>query len=251
VAKTPSSDRRAVVDQMRGAQRGSERGRGLAIVGVSIAVALAIVGSALWFGSAVPYVSREWYDNREFAALAVDEIGAPASACGEITKKPAEGNNDHVEPGTEVEYPHSPPAFGTHWSDWEEMDRKLYTAEDRPGLGKLVHNLEHGYTLLWYDETAAADPAMMDDIEAIASKYRGTDNMRLKLKAVPWLESDGKAFPEGQHVALTHWSAGGVGESATGVQVGVWQYCSAPSGAALKQFMADYPYLDSPEPNAM
>jgi hypothetical protein len=36
-----------------------------------------------------------------------------------------------------------------------------------------------------------------------------------------------------------------------GEQVGVWQYCSAPSGAALETFMKDYPYLDSPEPDAM
>lgn len=31
-------------------------------------------------------------------------------------------------------------------------------------------------------------------------------------------------------------------------QVGVWQYCSAPSGAALEAFMEEYPYTDSPEP---
>jgi hypothetical protein len=33
--------------------------------------------------------------------------------------------------------------------------------------------------------------------------------------------------------------------------VGVFQYCSKPSGAALKTFMLDYPYTDSPEPDAM
>ncbi len=31
-------------------------------------------------------------------------------------------------------------------------------------------------------------------------------------------------------------------------QVGVWQYCSEVSGEALNDFMLDYPYLDSPEP---
>ena len=34
-------------------------------------------------------------------------------------------------------------------------------------------------------------------------------------------------------------------------QVGVWQYCSDVSGAALETFMEDYPYMDSPEPNAV
>jgi hypothetical protein len=28
----------------------------------------------------------------------------------------------------------------------------------------------------------------------------------------------------------------------------VWQYCSDVSGAALDQFMEDYPYMDSSEP---
>ncbi len=31
----------------------------------------------------------------------------------------------------------------------------------------------------------------------------------------------------------------------------MWQYCTDFSGAALEQFMLDYPYLDSPEPDAM
>jgi hypothetical protein len=34
-------------------------------------------------------------------------------------------------------------------------------------------------------------------------------------------------------------------------QVGVWQYCGAPSGEVVDQFVKDYPYTDSPEPGAM
>ena len=250
MAKSSSADRRARVQQLQAEQRGS-RGRGILIVGFCTVIALALVGSTLWFSSGVPYVSRQWWDNREFRSLAVEQIGAPASACGEITSKPANGNNDHVPEGTPMTYPDSPPAFGTHWGIWEEMDRKFYTADDRPPLGKLVHNLEHGYTLLWYDDTVAADSTEMDDIKAIADKYAGTDNFRLKFKAVPWTSEDGDPFPDGQHIAFTHWTNGGVGQDATGEQEGVWQYCSAPSGAALKSFMEEYPYLDSPEPNAM
>jgi hypothetical protein len=222
VAKKQGTDRREVVDQMRSQQRRAERSRSLAVVGGSVLVAVAIIGAALWFGSGVPGVSQKWYDEREFRNLAVDDIGAPPSVCGEITTKPANGNQQHVDPGTALSYPDSPPAFGEHFSDWETMDRKLYTSEDRPPLGKLVHNLEHGYTILWYDQTAAEDSAMMADIEAIADKYRGTDNFRLKFKAAPWLADDGAAFPEGQHVAFTHWSAGGTGQAATGEQLGVW-----------------------------
>jgi hypothetical protein len=33
--------------------------------------------------------------------------------------------------------------------------------------------------------------------------------------------------------------------------VGVFQYCSAPSGEALEEFMKQYPYMDSPEPTVL
>ena len=50
------------------------------------------------------------------------------------------------------------------------------------------------------------------------------------------------------HVALTHWSMGGTNGNPEG-QHGVWQYCKDVSGEVVEQFMDDYPYTDSPEPN--
>ena len=38
-----------------------------------------------------------------------------------------------------------------------QSTRKFYTSDDRPAVATLVHNLEHGFTLLWYDETIADD----------------------------------------------------------------------------------------------
>ena len=66
---------------------------------------------------------------------------------------------------------------------------------------------------------------------------------------MPWTSEDGKSFPKGQHVALTHWSAGGAGNTEVSEQLGAWQYCSEFSGEALSSFMEEYPYFDSPEPN--
>jgi hypothetical protein len=251
VAKTPKptparpgrgADRRAVVDQLRSKQRRADRRRNVMIVGVCVVIALLIVGAAAY------RPIKEWWDLRQFEDIALAELGAPASVCQDVTTAPATGNQEHVEEGTELDYPDSPPATGRHYPTWEPMGRTFYSPGDRPEVGYLVHNLEHGYTVLWYDETAAGDPATMDEIRAIAEKFRGdTDNFRLKFKAAPWLESDGAAFPEGQHVALTHWS---VGDGEEGGQVGVTQYCSEPSGAALEAFMEDYPYTDSPEPLA-
>lgn len=246
MAKQAQTERQAVLDQLKSKQKSADRRRGFVIVGVCIVVAVLIVGVA-----AYRPIKNAW-DLRQFRNVALGDIGAPASVCGEVTTKPATGNQQHVSETQEMFYPDSPPAFGEHYASPDSMERKLYTADDRPKLGTLVHNLEHGYTLLWYDETVAADSEQMNQLRGIADKMAGTSNLRFKFKAVPWLESDGAPFPDGKHVALTHWSIGGADKDPAGdEQVGVWQYCSAVSGEALGSFMTKYPYMDSPEPGAM
>lgn len=243
MAKPAKTERQKVIDDIRSQQKGAERRRGLMIVGVCAVVAVLIIGAAAY----API--RDWWELRQFRDLGLSKIGAPASACEKVETKPATGSQDHVQPGTPIPYPDSPPAFGTHYDVWDEIGRKLYTAEDRPELGELVHNQEHGYTLLWYDETIAADDEAMQELRAIADKFDGDDeNYRNKFKVVPWTSDDGKPFPDDQHIAITHWSVSGEGEEE---QLGVWQYCGEVSGAALEDFMAEYPYTDSPEPNAI
>ncbi|MBZ5734217.1 DUF3105 domain-containing protein [Nocardioides sp. TRM66260-LWL] len=254
MAKKPAkSDRQQVIDEIRRKQRRTERGRGLAIVGVCALVALAIVGATAY------RPVKDWYDGRKFDSVALQEVGAPASDCQKVTEKKADGNQQHVPEGTPVTYTTAPPAFGPHWNVAnvapDPMARKLYTGTDRPALEALVHNLEHGYTVLWYDQTIADDATQMGYLRAIADKLGGTTNQRTKFKAVPWLstDEDGKAFPDGQHVALTHWTGAvdAQGQADVASQKGVFQYCSQVSGAALKTFMDDYPYFDSPEPYGM
>ena len=241
-SKSAKSDRQARIDAIRGQQQSAERRRGLMIVGVCVVVALLIVGAAAY------QPIKNWWDQRQFNSLELSSIGAAASVCQDVETKAASGSSDHVEPGTDIPYEDTPPAFGTHYDVWAEMERKFYTTGDRPDVGELVHNLEHGYTLLWYDETIAEDDPAMDTLRGIAAKFTDDDNFRNKFKAVPWTSEDGGEFPEGQHIAFTHWSVGGDGDP-SGEQTGVWQYCSEPSGEALETFMLDYPYTDSPEPD--
>jgi hypothetical protein len=240
VAKQQKTERQAKIDAIRKQQKSAEKRRGLMIVGVCAVVALLIVGAAA-YGPI-----KNWWDVRQLRDLDLGTIGAPASVCQEVQEKSATGSGDHVEPGTDIPYEDAPPAFGTHYDVWADIERKFYTDGDRPDVGELVHNLEHGYTLLWYDDTIADDGQAMDDLRAIASKFTDDDNLRNKFKIVPWTSDDGDAFPDGQHLAFTHWSIGGDGEVA-GDQFGITQYCSEPSGAAVEEFMKEYPYTDSPE----
>ncbi|MEQ6902873.1 DUF3105 domain-containing protein [Nocardioides sp. YIM 152588] len=246
--KTAKSDRQKVIDDIRRSQRNAEKRQGRIIVVVCVAIALVIVGLA-----AYPAVSG-WLDRQQYKDKALAEIGASADVCEPVVTRSAEGNQDHVTEGTPVDYEFAPPAFGAHWNVGGgvapvSIDRRFYEAGDRPPLEALVHNLEHGFTVLWYDETAAEDDSTMATIKSIASTLDVNDtNNRYSFIAVPWTSEDenGASFPDGQHIAFTHWTAKG-GKSGD-KQQGVWQYCSEPSGAALDRFMKDYPYTDAPEP---
>lgn len=244
MAKSDKTERRAAVDLIRQQQKRADKRQGTIIVGVCVVIGLVIIGLTAY------RPVKDWWDLRQFNDLNLEEIGAPASVCGDITTKKASGTQQHVAAGTPVAYADAPPAFGEHEEVPDSMERKLYTESDRPRVEMLVHNMEHGYTILWYDETIADDSDQMLVLQGIRDKMLGTSNMRLKFKAVPWTKDDGKAFPDGQHVAFTHWAKESKEEGAKEDEaVGVWQYCSEPSGEALNDFMLEYDYTNSPEPN--
>jgi hypothetical protein len=238
----PSSkdrDRRAVVERMRREQQRAERRRTIAVISACVVVGLVIIGFA-----AVPLLKQQRQSSKPLADLGVS---ATSATCQDVTKRKASGNQEHKPEGTTIDYPDAPPAFGPHYPVTAPFGRKFYTAKDRPDLPYLVHNLEHGYTLLWYDETVAGNDTQLAAVKAIAAKFDGTKPTD-KFIAVPWTSKDGAAFPKGMHVALTHWSVGG--DPAKPDQEGVWQYCAAPSGSVVGTFTKDYPYSDSPEPSA-
>jgi hypothetical protein len=246
-SRTARKERQRVIEEMRAKQKAAERRRGGIIVAVCVLVAVGIIVAAAW-GPVVDHFRQQKY-----AGKALEQIGSSAAVCQKPVTKPATGNQQHLPDGSPISYSDNPPAFGEHYIDPDPMARKFYTSQDRPALGTLVHNEEHGYTILWYDDSVAGDSDQMAQIRAIADKFAGTGDQRDKFKAVPWSQDDGDPFPGDQHVAFTHWSVGGTANAAAGnaKQVGVWQYCSSTSGAALKTFMLDYPFSDSPEPNGM
>ncbi len=174
--KSTKSDRQAVIDEIRKKQKGAEKRRGFAIVGVCSLVALLIVVAAAY------RPVKNWWDLRKFNGLDLASIGAPASVCDKVTTKQADGNQQHVPTGTQVTYSTAPPAFGSHWNEAgpnqapAPFNRKFYTEKDRPELEALVHNLEHGYTILWYDESIADDADELNIIEGIADKFRANDD---------------------------------------------------------------------------
>jgi hypothetical protein len=99
-----------------------------------------------------------------------------------------------------------------------------------------VHNLEHGYTIAWYDPKI--DSTQLATLKDLAGLLRGKPQYT-KFIAAPWDVSRG-AFPAGRPIALSHWG---------GQNKGYRQFCGLASGAAIVTFMNNHPATDTPEPN--
>jgi cytoskeletal protein RodZ len=239
VGKSQKTARRELIEKMQRDQARADKRRTILIVATAVVVGLGIIAFP-----AVQLIQQSIEKNRTIA-----DIGAAASAasCDAPTETAASGTQQHVAEGTKVTYSTSPPTSGQHYPVWAQFGKTFYDKSDRPAIGNLVHNLEHGYTILWYNDTAAADKKQTDVIEQIA-KGKLPAETNGKFIAAPYHADDGKAWPAGKNIAFTHWDGGGGDEAK---QKGHLQYCGSVSGEALADFMKKYPALDSPEPNGM
>lgn len=199
-------------------------------------VALGILAVAV-----IPLINESRENDRPYTDFGVS---AAEAQCDQVTSDPVETAN-HVEAGTPVTYATVPPTGGDHWNPPSGLPSPdFYTAADRPALELLVHNMEHGYTVVWYDSTITGDQLNM--LRDLADRVRNDDGRR-KFIVTSWDDSRG-AFPEGKHIALTHWTGQGEGAGAAGV--GHRQLCGQISGEAVDQFMTQFPFSDAREPNA-
>ncbi|MGI8458474.1 MAG: DUF3105 domain-containing protein [Propionibacteriaceae bacterium] len=173
-------------------------------------------------------------------------VSMAAASCDPIVSNPATGNQNHVAEGTKVNYDRLPPDSGPHYPSPAAITKKFYTVADRPEVETIVHNLEHGYTVVWYRADLGGD--QLAALEGIAKTFGG-QTQEDKFIAAPWSESDGGPFPAGKNVVLTRWTADPQNPADTAKQLGVRESCGAVSGEAVKDFMTKYPYTSSPEPN--
>ena len=223
-----------MIEKMQRDQARTDRNRTILIVVASIVVGLAIIA----------YPAIRLIQDSRTKNQAITELGVAASAasCDAPTNDEAGGTQDHKPDGTVINYSVSPPSSGSHYAVWAPFNKKFYTLDDRPPIPNLVHNLEHGYTILWYKEALPKD--QIDQIEKV-SKAKLPDSSGGKFIAAPFRETDGKPWPDGKNIAFSHWSGNTSGQDKA---FGHRQFCAAVSGDALKQFMDKYPSTDAQEP---
>lgn len=220
-------DRKARVAEMRRQQRAAEKRKTFLVIGLAVVLGLGLVAAA-----AVPLVQRE---RNKPANQPLSAFGVPAAqaSCDPATTDPATGGNDHKPVGTKITYAQVPPSSGPHYPS-PALGKTFYTAADRPPVEQLVHNLEHGYTVLWYDDTITG--ATLTQVQKLATKLAAENGG--KFIATAWNTADG-AFPAGKHVAVSHWSK----------TAGHRLLCGQLSGEAVGSFLKQFPSSDSPEPN--
>lgn len=96
---------------------------------------------------------------------------------------------DHVQEGVDPgPYNTDPPTSGPHYA--ESLDAGFYEQRDVDAMtpypvGYLVHNLEHGYIIFWYNCAALPDESACDplkkEIKGVMDRFDG-----VKLIAFPW-----------------------------------------------------------------
>lgn len=174
--------------------------------------------------------------------------GGPAAAftgCDPVVTTPTSLNRNHVLLPTELDYSSGPPSFGPHLTGSAGFERAFYTAQDRPEAGRLVHSMEHGFAVLWYDAAAATDEAAMSHLRDLAERYQLANE---RFIAAPWLEEDGAALPKDRHYALTRWSADAEDPGNQLEQRGNWLYCGTLEPDDIDAFVKRWPNEQSPEP---
>jgi hypothetical protein len=242
-AKKADQDRKAKLAEMQRQAKAAERRRTLVVVGAALAVVVVIAGAVTFA------IVRD--DARvPSGSLASLGVTTAEASCDPITNDPAEGGGAHVGPGTDkpaettVKYATVPPSSGEHFVSPEYPARQFYTASDRPRMENLVHNLEHGYTVLWYDDTATTE--QVSQLKAISREANDSADAKSKFIVSAWDTAYGD-FPAGKHFALSHWSAD---PNDLKKQTGHRQLCGKVSGAVVASFIKAHPASEAPEPGA-
>jgi len=241
VAKSPKpvagASRRDRLASFEAARKSEQRRRTLTMLVICGVLALALLAYPVYL-----FVDDSRARNATITDFGTDLAGA---GCDPVAENAATGNQEHVPEGTPVTYDRLPPDSGPHYATPAPFTKHFYTAADRPEVQTLVHNLEHGYTVAWYRPDAPSE--QITALEDIAKTFGGgTFDLADKFIAAPWTDA---GFPEGKNLVLTHWSADPANPADASLQKGVRQACSAVSGAAVADFMTQYPAAKSPEPN--
>ena len=210
--KLQEKQRKRLAEQMRREQqRKATRRSNLITIGIALAIAATVT---------VFIMSERSGDD---APPAPAGVAMAEAGCDDVENHEEEGAN-HVD--GDVEYETSPPTSGDHYET--PADAGFYP--DAVPEETLVHNLEHGQIVIWYDPEASTQTK--NDLQEFAESANDPDAVRGN-SPPPIVAAPYEDVPSGKSYALTAWTHS--------------QACSAYSLEAINDFRAQF-QGDSPEP---
>lgn len=211
--KSADNNRRRIIDEQRRKARAAERRKTVLTIVISTLLGAALIGGSVYFSVKSKHKGPKTALRNVGVSLA--DAGCTAAKSEPV---PKEATNDAVKHTTEqVNYPDPiPPTSGRHNPNPLPVGaKKFYSRQENPPPERAVHNLEHGYVVVWYDKQVSdADVKLLQ---------KAADSAEGKLLVVPWQRAD---FPNDKHVVMTAWSER--------------QTCSGVSGDAMQKFMDNY-----------
>ena len=225
--RSPENQRRKLIDEQRRKARATERRKTILTIVLSTLLGAGLIGGSVYFS----VKSKNKTKPSALTAIGVskDEAGCLDVKEDPIPKDATDATKHTARDGDHVDYTLSPPTSGRH--NPTPLPgvgvKKFYTREENPPPERAVHNLEHGYTVVWYDKTVSA--------ETIELLKKAGESGTPKLLLVPWDRAD---FPDDKHIVITSW--------------GQREQCSNVSGEVIQAFVDEHGGANSkaPEKNA-
>jgi hypothetical protein len=155
------------IDQRRveAAESGGEEGLPLAGLAVGAGVlVVAVVG--IWF------LFLSGSGGSEATPTGIEDEPLPESGdeewISQVESFDSEGRQ-HVDPGSDIDYARTPPLSGDHWGG--AVDAGFYA--ETPEIPRLVHTLEHGAIVIYYDDSANMTPEAEASLRAWTANHDG------------------------------------------------------------------------------
>jgi hypothetical protein len=135
-------------------------------------------------------------------------VAADEANCEDIETHEDEGRG-HIDDGSPTNYATQPPNSGAHYATTSEPGWHA----DPVAEGNVVHNLEHGQVVVWYDPNAPDD--VIEQLETYV------DDAGIPMLGIPY-----ESVPSGANFVLGAW--------------GATQACEQVSGAVIAEFRQEY-----------
>lgn len=201
-ARRVNKDRRARLEDLRRQQRAAERRKNYMFVGGGILVALALIAAAV-----IPAYIHDQNKNRKNKTgyQAKPTSAEKAAGCTGVHNDPISAAAVHVP--MPVDYSKEkygdtkggtlpiPPTSGRHNPTTLPDTTQFYPVSIKARPERAVHDLEHGYIVVWFDSKLPAD--QVTQLQALTKQANFS-----RLYAVGWWQGD---LPAGKHLVLTAW----------------------------------------------